>query len=727
MKSRKILTFAISIALSLSTSAAALPAAELAASYAGSGQSSSIDLYGKCGADATYRLSADGTLIIRGNGKTDQTDELSEIISQVKAIVIDEGITEIGSGIFSGAANMVSLTLAESVEVIGEKAFSGAAALKELYIPASVKSIGSSAFCGCDKLEKAVIFNPECEFYDDVTTIGGSYDEKTGTCPLNGYIAGFTGSTAEAYAKKYDKPFKDLEKTAPEIITKGSCGTNADFTFDTAGLLTVTAAGEGECSIDVFFNELLVDMIRKVVIGDGITDIGIAAFCGCDIKEITIPDSVISIGDSAFSGCPSLTSVVIPDNVKSLGNYSFAGCRSLTSVTIPDSVEEIGTQAFGGTPWFDSFCEEYPIAIINGTLIDGHNCKEKDVTIPDGVKVINANAFNYNADITSVTIPDSVTTIKGGAFLGCEALSSVAIPPSVTTIEPSAFAGTQFLAECQEQDPLVVINGILIDGSVCKGDVVIPDGVTSVVSSAFSCNNDITSVTFPDSVTSIGADAFGNCTSLRTVRLSKSLTKIEQVMFNSCSALESADIPESVEEICASAFSNCSSLETVVIPKSVKEIGEYAFGNCENLTELTIMNPSCIIPDNNDVIFNSGKYTYEGDYVNIFTGTIKGCRGSTAEKYARKYAIEFEALPDKKGDLNSDGKTDAVDASAVLVYYSAMSTGGEGNLTSTQIASANVNGDEMIDAKDATCILSYYSYVSTGGSKSIEEFLAPEE
>ncbi len=68
------------------------------------------------------------------------------------------------------------------------------------------------------------------------------------------------------------------------------------------------------------------------------------------------------------------------------------------------------------------------------------------------------------------------------------------------------------------------------------------------------------------------------------------------------------------------------------------------------------------------------------------------------------------------GDVNVDGKVDAKDASKVLVYYSKMSTGAEGDLSEAQKKAANVNGDKLIDAKDASRILVYYSIASTGGT-----------
>lgn len=89
------------------------------------------------------------------------------------------------------------------------------------------------------------------------------------------------------------------------------------------------------------------DKIKKVVIEDGVTDIGDCAFfCCTNLTSITIPNSVTSIGDYAFTSCSVLESISIPKSVTSLGENAFYFCLGLTSITIPNSVTRIGDWAF---------------------------------------------------------------------------------------------------------------------------------------------------------------------------------------------------------------------------------------------------------------------------------------------------------------------------------------------------------------------------------------------
>ncbi|MDE7093471.1 MAG: leucine-rich repeat domain-containing protein, partial [Oscillospiraceae bacterium] len=121
--------------------------------------------------------------------------------------------------------------------------------------------------------------------------------------------------------------------------------------------------------------------------------------------------------------------------------------------------------------------------------ITGRKGSETEIVIPseiDGLPVtsIASSAF-WTCRIESIVIPDSVTTIGASAFSECTILSSIEIPDSVINIGENAFENTPWLETKREENPLVTVNGILIDGQSCSGDVVIPDGITSIGNYAF--------------------------------------------------------------------------------------------------------------------------------------------------------------------------------------------------------------------------------------------------
>ncbi|WP_024862065.1 dockerin type I domain-containing protein [Ruminococcus flavefaciens] len=80
---------------------------------------------------------------------------------------------------------------------------------------------------------------------------------------------------------------------------------------------------------------------------------------------------------------------------------------------------------------------------------------------------------------------------------------------------------------------------------------------------------------------------------------------------------------------------------------------------------------------------------------------------------------------DPLGDVNSDGRINAVDASTVLTYYANVSTNKEGGFTDAQVKAADIDKNDTINAVDASHILSYYAYTSTAKEDimPIEDYL----
>lgn len=67
--------------------------------------------------------------------------------------------------------------------------------------------------------------------------------------------------------------------------------------------------------------------------------------------------------------------------------------------------------------------------------------------------------------------------------------------------------------------------------------MVIPEGVTSIGSYAFSGRTGLTNITIPDSVTSIVQDAFEGCTGLTSITIPDSVTSIGERAFSDCPTL----------------------------------------------------------------------------------------------------------------------------------------------------------------------------------------------
>ena len=342
------------------------------------------------------------------------------------------------------------------------------------------------------------------------------------------------------------------------------------------------------------------DNIKKVVINNGVTNIGKCAFYEClSITSVTIPNSVTSIGDEAFEYCFYLTSITIPNSVTSIGNRAFSSCSRLTSIIV-----EKGNNTYDSRNNCNAIIETK-----SNTLIAG--CK--NTFIPETVTSIGASAFFGCPGLTSINIPETVTSIGDMAFIGCTRLTSITIPKSVTSIGESAFSDCSNLTSItipnytsiggnafnetkwyeNQPDDLVYIGIALYKykGTMPeKTNIVIKEGIKEISGSAFANCSGLTSITIPNSVTSIGKHAFRNCSDLTSITISNSLTSIGMYAFSNCSGLTSITIPNSVISIGQDAFHGCSSLTSVTIPNSVTDIEFQTFASCSGLTSITIPN-----------------------------------------------------------------------------------------------------------------------------------------
>ncbi|NBI88928.1 leucine-rich repeat domain-containing protein, partial [Lachnospiraceae bacterium] len=71
-------------------------------------------------------------------------------------------------------------------------------------------------------------------------------------------------------------------------------------------------------------------------------------------------------------------------------------------------------------------------------------------------------AFKNCSSLENITIPNTVTSIGSSAFADCNSLAHITIPNSVTNISDHAFSRTKWLEDRRKENPLVIVNHILI-------------------------------------------------------------------------------------------------------------------------------------------------------------------------------------------------------------------------------------------------------------------------
>lgn len=127
------------------------------------------------------------------------------------------------------------------------------------------------------------------------------------------------------------------------------------------------------------------------------------------------------------------------------------------------------------------------------------------------------------------------------------------------------------LAASAQAADFVIVDGNLQEYHGPGGEVVIPESVTWVGTSAFAYQEDITAVTFPAGLISVCDCAFYGCTGLSEVTIPKNVAGIGSSAFAYCTGLKRVTIeePSNLSSIRGGAFAGCTSLTEVNVPYAV--------------------------------------------------------------------------------------------------------------------------------------------------------------
>ena len=158
------------------------------------------------------------------------------------------------------------------------------------------------------------------------------------------------------------------------------------------------------------------------------------------------------------------------------------------------------------------------------------------------------------------------------------------IPNGVTSIPGKAFYRRD-ISRVVFPDTVIEIGQEAFVGNSISGTLVFPESLTSIGYYAFYYNQ-LTRVVLPYSLVSIGAHAF-SLNHLTSIEFSESLVSIGEYAF-SLNELTSIELPHSLESLGSFAFAYNFSLERAILPMSLEELDYHLFDGCDELKELTL-------------------------------------------------------------------------------------------------------------------------------------------
>ena len=219
----------------------------------------------------------------------------------------------------------------------------------------------------------------------------------------------------------------------------------------------------------------------------------------CD-KEVTIPEGIRVVGKEAFLYRRGMKKVIIPEGVEEIRESAFYMCTGLKEISLPVSLKKIGKDAFGcceaiekiyyagsNTQWSETLHGCLPPATVFCRAFDLDGTSDpRDFKIEDGV------LMKYKGSESVVYVPEGVHTIARWA------LGGAGTPSKIT-------------------------------------HVVLPEGVTTLGTSAFTCQSELRVLVLPKSLKAISWDVLASAgKKTKTVYYRGTLAEFEEVLPDLC-------------------------------------------------------------------------------------------------------------------------------------------------------------------------------------------------
>ncbi|GEM_PF-5380080 len=475
-----------------------------------------------------------------------------------------------------------------------------------IYLNSSTgKYSGEGVWAGSEGL------TPNTSYYIQIVTGKQVYEEDT-------YIYGYEPLSSEySFTTKASVPETssdsfEYEQYGDTVTIKRYIGSDAEVTIPSM----INGACVNTISSYAFQNNT---RITKVVIPSTVTSFSTGVFNGCtNLETLVIPNSITNFWQSAIEGC---TKLKIAGPVGSNANlqidyrdHTITGTYTnlmtyVEELIVPDDVTVIG----------------------NGNQLFYNNTTLKKITLGNGVKTINNNAFSYLTALETVDFGTSLETIGNSAFSGTGLSGTITLPASVKTIGNKAFRDTsiteiRFLGDAPQvpagytggsvsQDAFVnpetvklifsdntsgwtagVWNGYFAR-SASDTSTPVDEGVAgdNIIWKLNGTDNDLTlsltgsGETFDYYHNWTGSDdqttaPWGKYSSRITkIIVGEGVSRLGNYAFYKLGKVTDVTLPETLTVISDYVFYDCDGLTDLPLPVSIQKIGSYTFAGNDNI------------------------------------------------------------------------------------------------------------------------------------------------
>lgn len=424
-----------------------------------------------------------------------------------------------------------------------------------------------------------------------------------------------------------------ITASAADTVASGTCGASGytlNWSLDSDGVMTISGKNQRMADFSNkssnrpgWYNSYR-DQIKKLVIEDGVINIGSYAFADCtNLTEVDF-GTIDTLGNNAFYKCSSLKHAILPDSCTWIWQNAFQNCTSLQSAYL-------------------NACNSY-----SGCLPDGmfSGCTSlATVELGTSITTLNANSLNGCSSLTAVIIGGSSISlansnaVSGVNKSGCYLVSSSSNVQSFASSNGFAYSDstsgicsdntyssanltwkfdtkTSLLTFSGSGDMKTYDNGSQpwkkFMGAVNTIDFSKTDAKTSVSTTAFQGNTALENVDFTN-IYAVGWGAFAECSSLGNLKFDSMLNQIWNYAFANCTSVSQVLFTDGTDalHIYPYAFNGCTGTTYWInLPSNTAYIDDHAFWNC-NFNYITIAGENVSLGED---AFGNGEGGYAGFY-----------------------------------------------------------------------------------------------------------------
>ncbi|MBR6513772.1 MAG: leucine-rich repeat protein [Clostridia bacterium] len=296
--------------------------------------------------------------------------------------------------------------------------------------------------------------------------------------------------------------------------------------------------------------------------------------------------AVVSVADGAIpqSNLHAFTTV---SGLKYIESEACSNAYGLLNVTLSETVMELGKDAFENVLFTET---DGSFVTFADDILLSYTGSDAEVTVPDGIRFVGAEAFLENAALTKVTLPEGVQSIGTAAFKLCENVTEYNIPSTTLKVCDEAFYRIRHVTVLNIPDSVIEIGNYAFYENNDIVEFSLGQNVKKIGDNAFEYLHLVTALDIPASVEYLGNGAFLKCKEIATVTGGTGLTFVGADVFGEVKWF--VDLAEDYNFLADSILVKCNLNEPeMTVPAKTKCISG-AFNGKKKLTKLVI-NDGC--------------------------------------------------------------------------------------------------------------------------------------